>query len=103
MGATESERGELQIYQGSTFANRLVRGLQHLNHAQARFSIIDWRLVFGNALDEIRQFVSKCLGTLQSWRPHVPRAVVDEQVVNAFSAANGYTSVVYFDLFVCSL
>ena len=81
-------------------AKRFVCGLQHLNDAQPGVPVIDWRLIFENALVEISEFEFECFRVLNLRRQHVARAVANEQIIDTLAVVHVYAAVIDLDLLV---
>src|SRR5215467_9347660 len=79
---------------------RGVGGFEYLHHAQTSRTIIKRSLIVLHTVDKVSRLCSQSLGLFDLWRPHIARAVADQQLVDARPTLYVDSFVVNFDLFV---
>src|SRR6476659_2354645 len=101
IGQRSSRRKMLsEHHQPTAIIQRQLDRFKQPHHTEPSRAVANRRLVASHALKEMRELERKRLSLVHFRRPHVTRAVADEQVVDALSTRDVDALVVHLNLFV---
>src|SRR5437764_13520976 len=63
-------------------------------------TIVDWLLAVADTVDEVIQLRLQCFGRFHLWRPHVPRPIINQHLIDTLAALNINPFVINLDLFI---
>src|SRR3954451_5327095 len=92
---------ELKTDQLTPRVQRRLSGFEEIDDRQTSDAIVDRGAIVPDAVDEVIELDLQRLGLFNPRRPHVARAVADQQVVYVVAVRDLHALVVDLDLLVC--
>src|ERR1700736_6610230 len=84
--SNEAGRSQLQLDDLASLLKRLVGSFQHLYHVQSCSPVVKGLLIVQNAIHEVCGFQLQRFHLFHARRPHIARAVADEQLIDSVAA-----------------